>query len=300
MPCGQARAVRLRAPLRARGGLPDVPQPARLHERQAAYPPGGLHAVPPVSQRRRFRNPQSRCGHSVQPAQPARSQIPEMHHLSRAHSRVERGLELPQVTAMLKRSSLLFAVLGVLQAQQVVAPTPATVGSPRGDGWGGYNVTQSFETGYRFHLVGGSFGEYRSDVNYGNGLRLLGSNFSIDSKDGHGRWFDEILLNTTGLGNDPYQNATLRVQKNGLYRYDMTWRLSDSFTPGLTVAGGSHLMDTSRRLQDHEITLLPQSAIRFHLGYSRDTEDGPALSTASEFDANGSGYPVFTNVRRQW
>jgi len=195
---------------------------------------------------------------------------------------------------------LTFAFLGALQAQQVVAPTTEQVGSPRGDSAGNYNVTQSFETGYRFHLVGGDAGEYRSDANYGNGLRLLGSSLTVNSKDGHGRWFDEIVLNTTGLGNDPYEAAALRIQKNGLYRYDMTWRLSDYYNPGLTVAGGQHLMDTSRRLQDHDLTLLPQSHIRFLLGYSRDTEDGPALSTAQEFNTAGSAYPVFTNVRRQW
>jgi hypothetical protein len=204
------------------------------------------------------------------------------------------------MTAMSKLLLPIFAVAGTLAAQQVVAPTPDTVGSPRGDGWGDYNLTQSFETGYRFHLVGGDMGEYRSDANYGNGLRLLGSSFAMNSKDGHGRWFDQITLNTSGLGNDPYQSAILHVEKNGLYRYDMSWRLSDYFNPGLTVAGGEHLADTSRRLQDHDLTLLPQSHVRFHLGYSRNTEDGPALSTAQEFNLSGSAYPIFTNVRRQW
>jgi hypothetical protein len=201
---------------------------------------------------------------------------------------------------MLKPITLTLAVFGALQAQQVVAPTPDQVGSPRGDTWGDYNLTQSFETGYRFHLVGGDVGEYRSDANYGNGLRLLGSSFAMESKDGHGHYFDEILLNTSGLGNDPYESAMLRVQRNGLYRYDMTWRLSDYYNPGLTVAGGDHLANTSRRLQDHDLTLLPQGHIRFHLGYSRNTEDGPALSTAQEFNTQGSAYPVFTDVRRQW
>jgi hypothetical protein len=204
------------------------------------------------------------------------------------------------VTAMLKRYYVLFAVCCALQAQQVVAPTPDQTGSPRGTTLGDYNVTQSFETGYRFSFVGGDGGSYRSDVNYGNGLRLLGSNLAVESKDGHGHYFDEIVLNTSGLGNDPYEAVSLRIQKNSLYTYDMVWRLSDYYNPGLTVAGGNHLMDTSRRLQDHDLTLLPQSHIRFHLGYSRNTEDGPALSTAQEFDANGVGYPVFTNVRRQW
>lgn len=201
---------------------------------------------------------------------------------------------------MLKRFCLIFAVFGALEAQQVAAPTPEQVGSPRGDNLGGYNVTQSFETGYRWSRIGGDFGEYRSDVNYGNGIRLLGSSLALESKDGHGRLFDEILLNTSGLGNDPYQSSVLRIQKNGLYRYDMTWRLNDYYNPGLTVAGNEHLADTARRLQDHDLTLLPQSRVRFRVGYSRDTETGPALSSVQEFDPNGAGYPVFTNVRREW
>src|SRR5213079_2363145 len=70
--------------------------------------------------------------------------------------------------------------------------------------------------------------------------------------------------------------------------------------PGLTIASGFHLEDTSRRLQDHDLTLLPQSRIHFRLGYSRDTENGPALTTSQEFTTTGPGLPVFTNVRRQW
>ena len=123
----------------------------------------------------------------------------------------------------------------------------------------------------------------------------------IDSKDGHGKWFDQILLNTMGLGNDPYQSASLRVQKNGLYQYNLTWRLDDYFNPGLTVVtGGQHLMNTGRRMQDHDLTLLPQSKIRFHVGYSRNSQDGPALSTAQEFNTSGEAYPIFMDVKQQW
>lgn len=201
---------------------------------------------------------------------------------------------------MLRRFFPTLAILGTLQAQQVVAPTPEQVGSPRGDTWGDYNVVQSYELGYRFSLVGGDIGEYRSDVNYGDGVRLLGTTFALESKDGHGRYFDEFLLNTNGLGNDPYEYVMLRAQKNGWYRYDMTWRLNDYFNPGLTVAGGLHLANTSRRIQDHDLTLLPQGHFRFHLGYSRNADDGPELSTSQEFNTLGSAYPVFTNVKRLW
>jgi hypothetical protein len=186
------------------------------------------------------------------------------------------------------------------RAQQTVAPTTEQVGPVRGTTVDDYTVNNSFELGWRFKAVGGDDGMYRSVVNYGNGLRLLGSSLSIYSKDGHGRYFDEIVLNTIGLGNDNYQSAVLRVQKNQLYRYDLTWRLNAYYNPGLDIAGGLHFMDTTQRLQDHNLTLLPQSKVRFRVGYSRVTDDGPALSTAQEFDANGFGLPVFMNVKRQW
>jgi len=197
---------------------------------------------------------------------------------------------------------------GLLTAQQTVAPTNEPVGSPRGDNAGNYNVTQSFETGYRWHTVGGNDGMYRSVVNFGNGLRLLGSSLSVHSREGHGGLFDEILLNTLGLGNDPYQSAILRIQKNRLYRYDLTWRLDDYYNSGLVTAGaanpglttGVHFMNTTRRLQDHDLVLLPQSSVQFRVGYSRNTESGPALSSAQEFDPNGAAFPIFRNVRRQW
>jgi len=205
-----------------------------------------------------------------------------------------------QIFLIYAASLALLAPLHPACAQQVAAPTPETTSTPRGENVGDYNVTQSWEFGYRFKQVHGDEGMYRSVDNYGNGLRLLGSNLSVNSKDGHGRFFDEILLNTIGLGNDNYQAAILRIQKNNLYRYDMTWRLNSYYNPGLTTAGGAHFEDTSRRLQDHNLLLLPQSKVRFNLGYSRNTEDGPALSTALELDANGTGFPFFTNVRRQW
>ncbi|MGA2131479.1 MAG: hypothetical protein ABSH50_04115 [Bryobacteraceae bacterium] len=185
-------------------------------------------------------------------------------------------------------------------AQQTIAPTPEQAGSPRGDNTGDYNVMESFETGYRFAEVSGSLGTYRADVNYGNGIRLLGSNLFVNSRDGQGRWFDQIVLTTSGLGNDPYQSVALRIEKNKLYRYDMLWRSDDYYNPDLVLTAGTHMMDTTRHMQDHDLTLLPQSNIRLHLGYSRNTQDGPALSTVELFSApNQSDFPVFENIRRE-
>src|SRR5271155_1244289 len=93
----------------------------------------------------------------------------------------------------------------------VVWPLAAqdTVGSVRGDNAGDYNVVQSWETGYRFAAIGGDRGEYKADVNFGSGIRLFSSNLTINSKNGKAKWFDEIVLTTQGLGNDPYESVSL-------------------------------------------------------------------------------------------
>ncbi|HYL39241.1 MAG TPA: hypothetical protein VEV17_25200 [Bryobacteraceae bacterium] len=184
--------------------------------------------------------------------------------------------------------------------QPTVAPTSEPVGPVRGENWSDYNVVDSFETGYRFRTFGGSLDQYRSTVNYGDGVRLLSSFFTINSKDGHGKYFDEIVLTTQGLGNDPYENATLRIQKNRLYRYDLNWRLNDYFNPGLRTGGqsGQHLLDTEYTTQDQDLTLFPQSNIQFFLGYSRGDQNGPAISTIQLFNSRGNEFPLFENVRR--
>ena len=195
-------------------------------------------------------------------------------------------------------SLILLLTANLLQAQPVVAPTPQQTGPARGENWSDYNITNSFEVGYRFRSVDGNLGTYRSDVNFSNGLRLLSGNLTMNSKQGTGKYFDELLLNVQGLGNDPYQFSSLRIQKNALYRYDFVWRANDYYNPGLTIANGQHLMDTTRQLQDHDLTLLPQSKIRFIAGYSRNSQNGPALSTVQYFDSRGDEFPYFANIHR--
>jgi hypothetical protein len=185
-------------------------------------------------------------------------------------------------------------------AQQPVAPTPDMAGSTRGETWGDYNVVDSVETGYRFALTGGNLAQYRSSVNYGNGIRLLNSYFSLNSKDGHGRYFDRITITTLGLGNDPYQSASVRIAKNRIYRYDMTWRLNNYFNPGLTTDGaaGQHFLNTQYKMQDHDLVLFPDSNLKFFLGYSGSEQTGPAFTSVQLFDARGDISPLFSDLRR--
>jgi hypothetical protein len=186
-----------------------------------------------------------------------------------------------------------------LLAQPVVAPTPQAAGSPRGNNAGGYNITNSFELGYRFRSVEGNLGKYRSDVNFGNGLRLLGGMLAVHSREGQGGFFDELLLDVRGLGNDPYQFSSFRLQKNALYRYDLAWRSNEYFNPALTISNGNHLLNTNRQMQDHDLILFPQAAFRLHAGFSRNRQTGAGLATGQYFDSRGDEFPFFSNIRRQ-
>src|SRR5277367_1584546 len=186
--------------------------------------------------------------------------------------------------------SLFFAAAAL--AQPPVAPTNEPVGSSRGDNFENYNILQSFELGYRYATTGGDFDMYRSTVNYTDGIRLLSSSLSIQSRDGHGHYFDQLQINTQGLGNDPYQFASVRVEKNGLYRYDMVWRLNEFYDPALTIANGEHFKNTTRTMQDHDLTLFPQGNFKFFLGYSRNISTGPSLTTIQLFDSKGDEFPL--------
>lgn len=196
---------------------------------------------------------------------------------------------------------LLLPLLGsLLPAQPVVAPTPERSGEPRGANRGNYNIVQDWELGYRFVSAAGNSGKYRGDVNYSNGLRLLGGRLSVRSRDGHGAWFDELSLVTLGLGHDPYQSAGLRIARTKLYRYDAAWRSNEYYNPALSLSAGQHAFDTVRRLQDHDFTLLPQSKVKFFAGFSRTTQQGPALAAVNLFDgARGDEFPLLANVRRR-
>jgi hypothetical protein len=200
---------------------------------------------------------------------------------------------------MSRRYAVLLAAACSVWAQSTVAPSNEATQAPSGDNVSNYNVHQSFEAGYRWDATGGDYGMYQSTVNYTDGLRLLSSSLDVQSRDGHGRFFDQIVLNTQGLGNDPYQFASLHIEKNRLYRYDLIWRSIAYVNPAATVSFGEHAMNTVRHLEDQDLTLFPQSDLRLFLGYSRNTQAGPALTTQQLFDARGDEFPLFADIRRE-
>lgn len=192
--------------------------------------------------------------------------------------------------------ALFLLIAATALGQPTVAPTHAAVGSTEGETLAGYNVRQSFELGYRFRALGRGEDLYRGFVNFGSGVRLLGSSLSVQSREGQGSRFDRIQLDTQGLGNDPYQNALLRVEKNRFYRYDLRWRSNAYFNPGLANASNAGYSSTVRNWQDHDVVLFPQRRLQLFAGFSRNTQAGPAI-TGSLFQ--GASLGLSSEVRRQ-
>src|SRR3984957_13591922 len=70
--------------------------------------------------------------------------------------------------------------------------------------------------------------------------------------------------------------------------------------PAVPQNNSLHSEDLVRRMQDYDLTLLPNSAVRFRLGYSRVRNEGPSLfttdsGTISDFNEN---YSYTTNAYR--
>ena len=179
---------------------------------------------------------------------------------------------------MIPRVALLLLVWRALAlAQPVVAPSPAP--DEEVERTGGYTISNSFEGGYRFATVGGDHDAYRASVNYGNGFRLFRGELRIDSLDGRGRFFDEFRFQTFGAGDDPYQSHTVQLRKNGLYRYDFQYSITDYWNRLPALWSGEHGLRTQRFLQSHDLTLFPESRFEIWLGYDRNALEGLAFGS---------------------
>jgi hypothetical protein len=71
-------------------------------------------------------------------------------------------------------------------------------------------------------------------------------------------------------------------------------------SPAVAQNTSLHAQDLVRRMQDYDLTLLPNSAVRFRLGYSRNRDEGPGFfttdgGTISDFNEN---YSYTTNAYR--
>jgi hypothetical protein len=182
-------------------------------------------------------------------------------------------------------------------------PAPTAPGEPDGVSSGGYQIHSSIELGYRSNYVTGSQDMYDTLVNLQTGPRILDQTLSMQSLDHQGLLFDNLYLNSVGWGGDPNNYMRLRADKNKWYNLQSSFRRDQNFSdfdllanplnpsappaaggssPSIPALNSPHLFDTTRRMSDVDLTLLPQSRVSFRLGYSRNNMTGPSYSSVHE------------------
>jgi hypothetical protein len=205
----------------------------------------------------------------------------------------------------------------VSMAQQP-SPTPKKSPEPQptvdaGEDAGDYTVIGSIEFGYRGLSVDGDHNKYQSDLNYRAGPRLFDSTFLMKADEGKGGLFDTLLVTSTGWGGDPNGNVRMSVEKAKWYRFDGTYRRFKyfrfvnsfanpnwvfspaSFSRPPNPVSGEHGTDTSMKLGDFDLTILPKDErIRFNLGYSPERYDGPAFTN---YHAGGNEFMMLQQMR---
>jgi hypothetical protein len=205
-----------------------------------------------------------------------------------------RKLALQSILAALV-SGLVVSAPSRLHAQASAGQNPPA--EPEGITRDGYLVHQSIELGYRSTDVTGSGDMYDTLVNLQTGPRILDQTLSMQSVDHQGLLFDDLYLNSFGWGGDPNNALRLRADRNTWYNLQGSFRRDQYFsdydllanplnpttsTPSIPVLNSPHEFETTRRMSDVDLTLLPQSRVSFRLGFSHNNMTGPSYSSIHE------------------
>jgi hypothetical protein len=212
--------------------------------------------------------------------------------LLRVHNPYARGLAL----------FILVVALGSPAMCQAQSGSGETTGKNSGD----YNIQQSVEAGVRTSSINGNIDTYDTFVNLGPGLRLFDYTLDMRSLDHNGFLFDNLNFSNFGYGGDPNDVTRLRLDKNKWYDFRVLFRRDKNFwdynllanplnpslsTPSIGIATSPHSLDLVRRMQDYNLTLLPQSRVRLRLGFSHDRNQGPGF-----FTTDGGTIPQFNET----
>jgi len=163
--------------------------------------------------------------------------------------------------------------------------------------YGGYRVHQSVEAGYRVSDTTGSESMFDTLVNTHQGPRIFEQTLSMQSENHHGALFDDLFVNTLGWGGEPNNYLRLRAGKNQWYDFRASFRRDQNYfdfnllanplnptnsAPNVPVETSPHGFQTSRRMSDFDLTLLPQSKVSFRLGFSHNNMTGPSWTSVHE------------------
>lgn len=188
---------------------------------------------------------------------------------------------------------MLLIVAGILCLPGLAKAQDAT--EPTGVDNGNYHYQGSMEFGYRFVDVNGSNAAYNTFVDDRQGPRLLEQTLNMRALNHQGLLFDNLYLSSFGWGGDAENATRLRISKNKWYNFNANFRrdrnvwdynlLANPLNPSnqiVQVNSSPHEFFNTRRMYDYNLTLLPQSRVRFRLGYTRNNMEGPSFSSIHE------------------
>jgi len=207
---------------------------------------------------------------------------------------------------------------GLLSLALTSSAAPQSVPqSPEGIDSGNYNIRQTIEFGYRNSDISGNLANYGTFVGLNSGVRLFEQSLDVRSLNHDGLFFDTLSMYSFGYGGDPNDITRLRLGKNkwydfrGSYRRDKyPWNYnlfvnplnSASSSPSVPITNSLHALYLVRRMSDFDLTLLPQSRVRFRLGYTRNIQEGPSFTTfggATLLDPP-TGFGTQTQLFQNW
>ncbi len=210
-----------------------------------------------------------------------------------------------------RKAAILLLCLAFLAVSTIRAQDAGNVGSEvgvqsqlersdtEGIETGPYRVRHSIELGTRFVEITGNDSTYDTFVNFHTGPRILEQSLSVTSPTRTGIGFDDLYANSFGWGGEPSNAARVRVSKFKWYQASASFRRDQNFwdynllanplnpgpaasNPSIQVQFSPHRFETRRRMTDVNLLVAPQSVVRGRFSYTRNTNEGPALSSFHE------------------
>jgi hypothetical protein len=202
---------------------------------------------------------------------------------------------------------VLFMALPLGAQDNTQASQPAAPAAPSGNADPSateprQTITGNVDLGYRWLSgVGGDLQTYRSVVDMGSGVRLLGLDLTVETA--ARKWLDRVNVRGSGWGGDPYNTAHVDAVRHDWYNFSFDYRnfAYFNFLPSYadpTIGSGVYLdqrsLDTHRRIMDFELDLAPGRWIVPYLGYSHDSGSGTGIT---DFVNGLNSYPVSNRPR---
>jgi len=131
---------------------------------------------------------------------------------------------------------------------------------------------------------------YRSQLDYGQGVRLFRGELDLSVPQGSNSYFDRLQLRMNDWGGEPHTSANLRLSKSSFYDLRFDYHNVQYFSSIPNFANpffeqgnlqSQHVFDLHQRNSQLEVQFRPNKAISPFLAWDRSKRRGPGTTTLS-------------------